>query len=532
MKLIQETNRIVAKEWMKYHPYSDVTALDNYYIALCNKVLKIISQSEMAGYLNGVKEEKTMACLLTAYFEDVISETRMFSTFTRLHKKMYGKALPFYDIPDEEYYDDEVNLYDIYFLIWYYMSIQDKTNLYDPYIENDMSIAKAIAEIYELFENEFEEAPQNEKLHEYLHQMSNKDVKTVREKLSFLAQSSFLWEATFSIYFNEILEPYKKNGVVVMDEKSNMGIYDQQILFIFNECLPLLTLRANEYYAEILGENHPDYQFYRNISKRILGTFRLLKIEEKGYILEHLTSKKQIFLSNDYTTFKKNQLVENETILSICLVKWEGDIWKMQGGCIIHPEFPKKSEFINEHIFDDEIKKKESLEVFEKAFLYSSGGKRIIYLRGEKEFIDFHLSVFRSHTQIVNPEISKSEMEVNKKNFMNNRDKMPFNEDEELCIFFNPNSGIEIYRSLVVACMTDKDNPYFKDQKLNVSFLLTEKYFSKEFLDYVIENKIFNFEIGEYVNPDMFRIVMDNFDFLLRFFRRSNYWVNSMITLV
>ena len=40
MKLFNQTNKILGKDWLQYHPYKNVTSIDNYYIALCNKCFK------------------------------------------------------------------------------------------------------------------------------------------------------------------------------------------------------------------------------------------------------------------------------------------------------------------------------------------------------------------------------------------------------------------------------------------------------------------------------------------------------------
>ena len=56
---------------------------------------------------------------MAAYFEDVISGMGIWRAFILTHKELYGKYLPFYT-PDDHYYDDEVNLEDVRFLLWHY----------------------------------------------------------------------------------------------------------------------------------------------------------------------------------------------------------------------------------------------------------------------------------------------------------------------------------------------------------------------------------------------------------------------------
>ena len=530
MKIQNQTNRILGKDWVAYHPYSDTTFVDNYYISLCNKVLKIISQSELAAFLKDAKEEKMLACILTAYFEDVISETRLFSTFTRLHKKMYGKALPFYEITDD-YYDDEINLRDIYFLIWYHACVQDKEMVYDPYFENDASFNEAVTEIYNLFDSEFEKAPQNEKLQNFLILPVGSSATAVREKLTFIAQKSFLWKAVYDMFFEEVLSEYKKNDTIVLDDIGQKGIYDQQIYFIFSECLPLLSLRANEYYAAILGEEHAEYQLIKNISKRIFGSFLLLKIENNGYLIEHYASGKKLFLSDEFTVFNNKHLIENESVLSLSLVHWNEDIWHMQGACLVNKLHELNAEDIKDHAFEDD-KKKDFLVNFEKVFLEQTNGKRLVYMQGRKAFVEFYIKCFREYNKMIDPEITDKELEEKYKNYEENRyNNLPFEKDEAVAVFFNPNSGVEIFRERIVACMCDKNNPYYANQEFDINDLLTIKSLSKEFVYYAIENDIIKLCIQEYANPDMFHLIRENFDFLLRFFRRSDYFSKPSVSI-
>ena len=531
MKLSNQTNKILGKDWLKYHPYSNITPNDSYYIALCNNVLKIIQESEIRDHLENTKEEKELACMLVSYFEDIISETHLFSSFTRQHKKMYGKELPFYKI-NEDYYEDEINLQDIYFLIWYYISLQSEEIIIDPYFENTQAFNEAVTDICNLFNNEFEEAPQNENLQNFLQIDADSDVGTIREKLSFIAYHSFLWKTVFDNYLEKILNEHSENGTVVLDEENEMSIYDQQIHFIFNECMPLLSMRANEYYAEILGEEHSESQFVKNISKRIFGCFLLRKIERDGYLIEHLTSKKQLRLSNEYTSLEKVKLVENETVLSLGLVQWKNDVWQNQGGCITTNIEEMKGEDISKHLFDDENHKKETVHKLEMAFLKINNGKRIAYFSRNREFTEFYLKVLREHAKIIKPEITDEELDENYKDFIKNYEKnIPFKNDEAFGIFFNSNIGIEMYSKHVISCMPDENNPYYANKDFDLNDLLTAKSLSKEFVNYIIENKLINLQFNYYENQDTFNIIMENLDFLLRFYRRTLYFSKPEVTI-
>ena len=533
MKYSGQTNKISGKDWLQYHPYDNTTYIDNYYVSLCNDVLKIVSQSEIANFLEGSSEEKKLACMLVCYFEDVISETHLFSAFTRLHKKMYGKELPFYKISDDYYYD-EVNLHDIYFLTWYQISIFNEDMVIDPCFENSEAFLDAISKIYNLFNNEFENAPQNESLQKFL-QLSSADnnVMIVREKINFIACNSFLYNSFFERFFRDMIEKYKKNDVLVLDEQTNVKIYDQRINFYYNECLPLLSLRVNEYYAEVLGEKNSGYQFIKNISKRIFGCFLIRKIESDGFVIEHLTSKKQIWLSNEFTTLDGVKLVENETVLSIGIVEWKENVWQNQGGCVVTTLANMEGEDISKHLFVDENSKMETIHKLEKAFLELTNGKRMTYFSGKSELAEFHANLTRKHAKIVKPDITEHELNNIYNNIADNiESKLPFEDDETIGVFFNSNGGVEMYAEELISCMKDTNNPYYTHEEFNLCDLIYNDMFSTEFINHVIENDLINLYVDDYYNPDMFKIIMENLDFMIRFYKCNEYFSKPRVTIV
>jgi hypothetical protein len=295
--------------------------------------------------------------------------------------------------------------------------------------------------------------------------------------------------------------------------------------------MPLLTMRINEYYAEILGEEHSEYQFIKNISKRIFGSFLIQKIEPDGFLIEHLSSKKQLWLSNEFTSLEKMELIENKTVLSLGLVQWKNDIWQNQGVCMVNTIDEMEGEDVSKHIFDDENKKKEIIHKLEKAFLEITASKRIVYFRETREYAEFHLKVIQKYTKMVNPEITDEKLNETYESDIKKYEDLPFEKDEAFCVFFNSSSGMELYRESVISCMPDETNPYYDYEKFDLYDLITDKTLSTNFVNYIIENKIINIYVNNYYNPNMFRITMENLDFLLRFYRRSRYFSKPEVTI-
>ena len=92
-------SRIYIKDWLELKPYDKQTATDSFYLGVCNKVKKAIiaNRNLFLLQLHLSKEDINMlACFLTSYLEDVISETNIWRSFVRLHWRLYKKHLPFY----------------------------------------------------------------------------------------------------------------------------------------------------------------------------------------------------------------------------------------------------------------------------------------------------------------------------------------------------------------------------------------------------------------------------------------------------
>lgn len=95
-----DKQRIYNGDWKTLHPYSGSAPTDLYYITLANKVLAAIRAVETSLEESDYRkidetEQKELACILTAYFEDIISQTGIFQAFTRIHGKRFGNRSRF-----------------------------------------------------------------------------------------------------------------------------------------------------------------------------------------------------------------------------------------------------------------------------------------------------------------------------------------------------------------------------------------------------------------------------------------------------
>lgn len=157
--------RIYIKTWSALKPYDKQAKTDLYYLKIANEIKETFLSNEEAiqlfMHLNS-DEVDVLSCFLTSYFEDVISETNIWNSFVRMHSNLYGAPLPFYDT--SEYYEEEINVQDVSFLIWYFINSIQQEQFFSPV--NDFIIDSA-ALVIEIFDEAWEYAPENELLQSY-----------------------------------------------------------------------------------------------------------------------------------------------------------------------------------------------------------------------------------------------------------------------------------------------------------------------------------------------------------------------------
>lgn len=108
---------ITEKEWALTHPFQLKCGSDKFYANVATEILRgfeilNIDQSIPNGVL------RTSAKSAAAYLEDIISETGIWNAVRTMYRKRYNRILPFYEVDESDYYDDDLNLDDLKILAW------------------------------------------------------------------------------------------------------------------------------------------------------------------------------------------------------------------------------------------------------------------------------------------------------------------------------------------------------------------------------------------------------------------------------
>lgn len=188
--------QIYTNDWLKIHPYTAVQPSDSYFVNLSNKLYRACTLTALPDIFR-----KKLSLYIAAYLEDQISELGLWKSFTAEHKRLYGKYLPFYPTAPD-YVADEINEEDIRFIIW--NTWQKVSSLHEKiYINpNEQAIAEQARIFYDILEEAYENAPENESLNHYFDQPGT--AVEADRKLTWLFGHSYLTEPSMLPYIEQI----------------------------------------------------------------------------------------------------------------------------------------------------------------------------------------------------------------------------------------------------------------------------------------------------------------------------------------
>ena len=529
-------NKIYIKDWLELKPYKEQTETDSYYLKICNIVKKAITTNKQSHilmeYLDN-SEINILSCFLTSYFEDIISETNIWNSFVKIHWRLYKKQLPFYSL--DEYYEDEINFQDICFLIWYFLNTIQEEKFISPFNKFILEIA---AEIIFIFEDEWDYAPENEFLKLFYWIDENEEdfyiarnlIDTILFKTYLFYPDAFLKLKEFQL---KIIEKNKDDENVIMFLNDNR---DNTLHTIHTR---LLSLKGKEWASEILGKNHPLSKEFLNMPPKILGLFLYKGQDDYNIFIEHIASGKKFELTKK--SFERSDiLTEDYPILYIGIAKWKNEWWF--SGVYFHQSFDpdiilnEKNSIQSRRAVDfldyKSINPDKTLEMQLKAFKNFNNGSQIAFIASDKieNFFQKYIEYFNNSLNLSSKEIKAAKQRAKKEGFFNTGKKsLNFPEiSKSGLVFFNPKSGIETAFS-VNSAFPLSNNPFFNiDESENaVMFLLLSEEMSAELAYYCINNcksdlPFFNDGIG--------KAYLEDIDFLLRFWKRKNYFSKPSIT--
>ena len=523
MKVLKNNTKIFLPEWQKFKPYSLHSNTDIYYLDTCNKVFSALQKTENKEVFQklSVSEVKEMCCFLTCYFEDIMSQTNIWKAFTTKHYELYNKFVPFQN--QEDYFEDEINLEDIQFLIWYFVSSKNENSLIAPF---NRYITEIVEAIYDVFDAKYDYAPENESLKKWYFLDPN---ETDYYKIRYYIEKVFLNNYLLNIDVSKSLKnQIEETAELLKDETYERALYAFKDQFLLKQKSKLLALGANEWAAYVAGKDHKLHNDLLNISKRIDAKFLFKnKIDNKYVYIEHIASGKKFNLLK--SSYDHHTILEKDSILTLGIINWQNEWW-FSGVAMISAFnanliLDEKNSIINRQavaFLDDEKVTKKHLKGQNDVFLKYNNDFPVAFLK-KKEINDFVKNFYTYYNKSLNlskNEIEKSNNRAKKEGLQveKNKNNFEFEDDfETAIIYFNPNSGIEIYFD-ICSVLKLKSNPYFnKEDFLNDNLgLLMNDFYTTEFTRYCYDLNIDRL-------PFVKIFSQNELDFLLRFFKNNKY---------
>ena len=283
--------KIYPKKWLELHPYKQTNSVDQYYVGIANEIHKRLYSSTIADAFEEEENIRYTSLCLAAWFEDVISQTGIWQAFTAECRKRYGAYLPFYPIKGD-YFPDEINLEDIRFLLWHH--IQYLCRGISAINPENPGIEQTAQEIYGLLAEEYETAPENERMQEFLYHsaMGEEDFFRYREILDWFH---------YQCYFNiENVAQCRDEAERLQDdekitpEMAETLIYATRTSLTFKGRRNLLSLTSPEWLA-LIGKAHPEHQLWGKVKARENSCYLLEKEDGDLYVRDLCSEDKGEF---------------------------------------------------------------------------------------------------------------------------------------------------------------------------------------------------------------------------------------------
>jgi len=495
-------SRITLNDWLEYHPYNKEVSSDCFYIDLCNDLQHEMLLFDVEDRLVGA-DYKYLSCILSCYFEDIVSQTGIWTSFVDEHHKLYGKYLPFYDMTGYE--RGELNLADVQFLIWHFSSnLSIHSHFVDPFSIEETEIAQVA---YAILNETFGQAPINEDLKNELLLPPDANIRTVVERLDFFFFGCYIHHYyTTTLLEEEMLDVKNRKG-------TQKDVDNRRTTLLFNRVSPLLAQHSGEILAHWAGEAHPLYKNLMSLSKRKEGIFLYEGATDGHLQMKHIASGKLVDLNHPDWDFP---LIAGKTIVRAGIVQWD-DEWYATGP--VFQETDSKNEKIairEKNLFVSAASHLGIIRREKDCFLEVTDNKQIVIIESKREVFGFIDNVWETYHLKYGMDI------VDRKLF--DVQSVTFDVDEDLenmVIFFNPRTGMEFYPDIAQYILVE-DNPYFdKNADTNIEAFILNERISSDFILFLIENQMI--ETEPISGEQGYHYVWTDCDFLLRYWKKERY---------
>ena len=361
--------KIFPAEWLAIKPYNNPDSVDLYYVGLANKVMGFLEKSELADYFKDELFIRKASLYLVSWFEDICSNLGMWVLINKECLVRYGSKLPFYDV--SKYYEGEVNPQDLSLLLWHFMQVyNEKNTLLNP--ENPWLLKTAL-ELTNLFDEEYESAPENERLHAFIHNdFIGDNWWECRKLMEWFHMSSYVFLGAPEAVAEAIVDSEYKG--MPLPKRMYMAVTEH----MFNYKHNLLSLNVQQWLGKItenavfdkIERSKPSMFMYKGQGSTTFRLYDMVEGKEYGVDMDSFAEGESSI----------RNYVEDKTLVYTTLVKFNGKYFI--SGMMTELRGVGNAK-INDAI--EEMRIQRALESQQKdnypVFLAASGGEPAVILR-------------------------------------------------------------------------------------------------------------------------------------------------------
>ncbi|MFI3261637.1 MAG: DUF3843 family protein [Rikenellaceae bacterium] len=453
--------KIYPKEWREFHPNNMADKTDIYYTSVANDIYTLAYDFNF--HKNVFEEDapvRKLALLLTALFEDIISEIGVWKAFTAECKKRYGVYLPFYEL--EDYQVGDINEDDVKFFIWHY--IQQTENREGIIINpENVGIDLFSLAVYALFRLEYETAPESETYKDYVDNIvfDSSNIYKYRSLLSWFNNHCFI-NFTNLERLKEAIDEFVEENEDCGPEYIKTMAYGLEIEMLFSGEDKLFGYASHEWLAKVFS-NHAQHKLLEDVKHKSCDTYLFVSEDDSNlYVEDLLDGKLYTVTKKSIVNSLKNNYSPRETIL-VCSLVYFGGVWWCSGAL----SFGKYSKSVAD-------KKQEEKMIAENC--------QLLYDKFMKATAKKNLKFFENYSEL--------------ENFMNSKivDAIPEEadvphefKDNSLLVYVTPERGMMIFTHGIHALKSKLNKSYKKDEACVLAFIADKYLIDYDILCYLIQ---------------------------------------------
>lgn len=373
-------NRIYPKDWKEIHPGHADMSTDFYYSQLASRVLAVLENDGIDAVLDEPAWIRDAAVRITAWFEDLCNGTGLWGVVNTMCKERHGRLLPFFDTND--YYAEEPNLQDIQLLLWDIIQSHYADLVINP--ENP-GIAMAAADIFQIFDEEYETAPETEEMIDFLSNPAlGTDYWQARKAMEWFALHSYLSLRTRINFENS--KPQK-----ITDEYDNILSYHLMLSHTFFNQKNLLSITAAKWLYAATG-----YRMDVDGTLKEDRSYYVVSHNDESVLLRDMMNGNEVNVEiESFAPQWLKQQLPSAKVVTCSIVGFNGKNYHF-GAMYTNPDEEYLEKF-RANIADKEHHK-ENIQYTARQFIKASDGEPIVFVKGIDEYMDFLVRKMESRT--------------------------------------------------------------------------------------------------------------------------------------